>query len=149
MKIDGGLGAANPTSLSGGLASIGASAKRLEDEGYAGAWTAETSHDPFLPHVIAAEHTERLELGTAIAVAFARNPMILAQIGHDLQRYSDGRFIMGLGTQIRPHITKRFSMEWSQPAARMREFVSAMQAIWDCWNTVSYTHLTLPTKRIV
>jgi len=134
MKIDGGLGAANPTSLSGGLASIGASAKRLEDEGYAGAWTAETSHDPFLPHVVAAEHTERLELGTSIAVAFARNPMILAQTGHDLQRYSDGRFIMGLGTQVRPHITKRFSMEWSHPAARMREFVSAMQAIWDCWN---------------
>ncbi|MDP6975818.1 MAG: LLM class F420-dependent oxidoreductase [Acidimicrobiales bacterium] len=134
MKIDGGLGAANPASLTDGLAGIGEAARRLEDEGYAGGWTAETSHDPFLPHMVAAEHTQRLELGTSIAVAFARNPMVLAQIGHDLQRYSDGRFIMGLGTQIRPHITKRFSMEWSRPAARMREFVSAMRAIWDCWN---------------
>ena len=131
MKIDGGLtGLNNPS----GIGAIGEAARRLEEAGYAGAWTAETSHDPFLPHMVAAEHTERIELGTSIAVAFARNPMLLANLGHDLQRYSDGRFIMGLGTQIRPHITKRFSMEWSQPAARMREFVSAMQAIWDCWN---------------
>ena len=98
--------------------------------------------------MIAAEHTEKIELGTSIAVAFARNPMILANIGYDLQNYSKGRFILGLGTQIKPHITKRFSMEWSKPAARMREMVAAIKAIWDSWQDGSrldfrgdfYTH---------
>ncbi len=134
MKIDGGLGAADPSADNGGIHKIGAAAQRLEAAGYAGAWTAETSHDPFLPHMVAAEHTERIELGTSIAVAFARNPMLLANLAHDLQRYSGGRFILGLGTQIKPHITKRFSMEWSHPAARMREMISAIRAIWDTWN---------------
>ena len=110
-------------------------ARDLEAAGYDGVWSAETSHDPFLPLVIAAEHTTRLELGTGIAVAFARNPMTLANIGYDLQLYSKGRFLLGLGSQIKPHITKRFSMPWSQPAARMRELVLAMRAIWDCWNS--------------
>jgi probable F420-dependent oxidoreductase len=77
--------------------------------------------------------TERIELVTAIAVAFARNPMILANLGYDLQKLSKGRFILGLGSQIRPHITKRFSMPWSNPAARMKEFIQAIRAIWDCW----------------
>ncbi len=77
---------------------------------------------------------ERVQLGTGIAVAFARNPMNLAQIAYDLQTYSQGRFLLGLGSQIKPHITKRFSMEWSHPAARMREFILAMRAIWDGWN---------------
>lgn len=148
MKIDGGLGAAFPTSLEGGFQPIIDSAKQLEAKGYSGAWTAETSHDPFFPHMIAAEHTEKIELGTSIAVAFARNPMILANIGYDLQNYSKGRFILGLGTQIKPHITKRFSMEWSKPAARMREMVAAIRAIWDSWQDGSrldfrgdfYTH---------
>ena len=131
MKIDGGLtGLNNPS----GIGAIGEAARRLEEAGYAGAWTAETSHAPFLPHMVAAEHTERIELGTSIAVAFARNPMLLANLGHDLQRYSNGRFVLGLGTQIRPHITKRFSMEWSRPAARMREMISAIRAIWATWN---------------
>jgi probable F420-dependent oxidoreductase len=75
-----------------------------------------------------------VELGTGIAVAFARSPMNLAQIAWDLQNYSQGRFLLGLGSQIKPHITKRFSMEWSHPAPRMREFILAMRAIWDCWN---------------
>ena len=130
MKIDGGISGAG----AGGLAAIGESARQLEQAGYAGAWTAETSHDPFLPHMLAAEHTQRIELGTSIAVAFARNPMLLANLGHDLQRYTNGRFILGLGTQIKPHITKRFSMEWSNPAARMREMISAIRAIWSTWN---------------
>ena len=95
--------------------------------------TAEMAHDPFFPLVLAAEHTERIELMTSIAVAFARNPMIVANIGNDLQAFSKGRFILGLGSQIKPHITKRFSQEWSHPAARMREYVLAMRAIWDCW----------------
>jgi len=110
-----------------------ASALEAESLGYDGVWTAETSHDPFLPVVLAAEHTERIELGTGIAVAFARNPMNLAQLGDDLQRYSGGRFILGLGSQIKPHITRRFSMEWSRPAARMRELIAAIRHIWESW----------------
>ena len=109
------------------------SARDREAAGYSGIWTAETSHDPFLPLVLAAEHTETVEIGTSIAVAFARNPMLLANIGWDLQAYSQGRFILGLGSQIKPHITKRFSMEWSHPAPRMREMILAIRAIWDTW----------------
>ena len=127
MKIDSGLmGVAD-------LANIPARAKELEAQGYDGMVTAEIANDPFLPLALAAEHTERIELMTSIAVAFARNPMVLANIGNDLQAFSKGRFVLGLGSQIKPHITKRFSQEWSRPAARMREFVLAMRAIWDCW----------------
>jgi probable F420-dependent oxidoreductase len=115
------------------LRQAGALASEAEAAGYSGAWTAETAHDPFLPLLLAAEHTERIEVGTSIAVAFARNPMLLANTGWDLQAYSGGRFILGLGSQIKPHITKRFSMPWTHPAARMRELVLAVRAIWDCW----------------
>lgn len=125
MKVDGGI----TTDLS----KVPQSAKEVETAGYSGAWTAETAHDPFLPLVLAAEHTETIELGTSIAVAFARNPMLLANLGWDLQAYSKGRFILGLGSQIKPHIEKRFSMEWSHPARRMREMVLAIRAIWDTW----------------
>ena len=127
MKVDGGLGT--------NLARAGAQAKELEAAGYSGAWTAETSHDPFLPLAFGAEHTTELELGTSIAVAFGRNPMLLANLAWDLQSYSNGRFILGLGSQIKPHITKRFSMPWSHPAPRMREMVQAIRAIWDTWLT--------------
>ncbi len=116
------------------LPDVPAAAKAAEAAGYDGLWTAETSHDPFMPHVLAAEHTESITLGTSIAVAFARNPMLLANIGYDLNAYSGGRFVLGLGSQIKPHITKRFSMEWSKPAARMKEMIQAIRAIWDCWN---------------
>jgi probable F420-dependent oxidoreductase len=129
MKVDGGLG------LTPDIDGITANAKAQEAAGYDGVWTAETSHDPFLPLVVAAANTERLELGTSIAVAFARNPMLLANIGWDLQAMSKGRFNLGLGSQIKPHITKRFSMEWSKPAARMREMVTAIRAIWHTWET--------------
>ena len=125
MKVDGGV--------STDLGKAAASAKETEDAGYDGAWSIETAHDPFFPLLLAAEHTERLELGTSIAVAFARNPMTLAHIGWDLQSFSKGRFILGLGSQIKPHITKRFSMEWSHPAPRMRELILAVRAIWDTW----------------
>ena len=125
MKVDGGIGT--------NLRNAGAQAKELEAAGYTGAWTAETSHDPFFPLLLAAEHTETLEIGTSIAVAFARNPMTLANIGWDLQSFSRGRFVLGLGSQIKPHITKRFSMEWSHPAPRMREMIMAIRAIWDTW----------------
>jgi len=125
MKIDGSLGT--------DLRTAAAKAREAEEQGYAGVWTAETAHDPFLPLLLAAEHTEKLEIGTSIAVAFARNPMTLANLGWDLQSYSNGRFVLGLGSQIKPHITKRFSMEWSKPAARMREMILAIRAIWDTW----------------
>ena len=125
MKVDGGIGT--------DLAQAGSAAREAEEAGYSGIWTAETSHDPFFPLLLAAEHTEQVELGTSIAVAFARNPMLLANIGWDLQAFSKGRFILGLGSQIKPHITKRFSMPWSHPAARMREMILAIRAIWDCW----------------
>ena len=125
MKVDGGIPAE--------LRKAATAAQEAEAAGYSGAWTAETNHDPFLPLVLAAEHTQRLEIGTSIAVAFARNPMLLANIGWDLQAYSKGRFMLGLGSQIKPHITKRFSMEWSHPAPRMREMILAIRAIWDTW----------------
>ncbi|MDA8341625.1 MAG: TIGR03617 family F420-dependent LLM class oxidoreductase [Actinomycetota bacterium] len=125
MKIDGGIGF-DP----GGVA---ATARELEAAGYAGAWAAETAHDPFLPLVQAAEHTSTLELGTGIAVAFARNPMNLAVLANDLQAMSGGRFMLGLGSQIKPHIEKRFSMPWSHPAPRMRELILAIRAIWAAW----------------
>jgi probable F420-dependent oxidoreductase len=127
VLVDGGIG--------GPLPEVGALAQQLERAGYSGTWSIEAANDPFLPHVLAAEHTSMLELGTAIAVAFARSPMTLAHTAWDLQALSGGRFILGLGSQIKPHITKRFSMPWSHPAARMREFILAIRAIWDTWLT--------------
>src|SRR5690348_6298350 len=128
MKLDGGL-------MGTDLETLARTARELEDVGYDGAQSAETSHDPFLPIVVGAEHTERLEFSTSIAVAFARNPMTLANVAYDLQTFSKGRFTLGLGSQIKPHIEKRFSMAWSHPAARMRELIQAIRAIWACWNT--------------
>jgi probable F420-dependent oxidoreductase len=127
MKVDSGVMAAT-------FEEVGARARELEAVGYDGLLTAETAHDPFLPIAIAAGHTERIELGTGIAVAFARTPMVTAYVANDLQRASNGRFILGLGSQIKPHIEKRFSMPWSRPAARMREYVLALRAIWASWN---------------
>jgi probable F420-dependent oxidoreductase len=126
MRVDGGI--------PGSLSDVPQAARRTEAAGYSGAWSAETGHDPFLPLLLAAEHTEALELGTGIAVAFARNPMTLASTANDLNWYSKGRFMLGLGSQIKPHIEKRFSMPWSHPAPRMRELIQAMHAIWDSWN---------------
>jgi probable F420-dependent oxidoreductase len=126
MKVDGGI--------SFETAQAARTAKEAEDAGYDGAWTAETGHDPFLACLLGAEHTERIEIGTSIAVAFARSPMTLAYTANDLHAFSGGRFLLGLGSQIKPHIEKRFSMPWSHPAPRMREFISAMRAIWDSWN---------------
>jgi probable F420-dependent oxidoreductase len=107
--------------------------RHLEDIGYDGAFSFEAKLDPFLPLVLAAENTSNLRLGTAIAIAFARNPMNLANLAHGLQAISGGRFILGLGSQVQPHIEKRFSMPWSKPAARMREIVLAIKAIFDRW----------------
>jgi probable F420-dependent oxidoreductase len=129
-------------------AGAGEEASRLESLGYDGGFTFEGPHDPFFPLVVASQTTRRLELYTAVAIAFARTPMLLANIGWDLQALSKGRFLLGLGSQIRPHIEKRFGMPWSRPAARMREMVQAIRAIWQCWSEGSrldfrgefYTH---------
>ena len=126
MKVDGGVG--------WDLKRVGAQAQELEEMGYGGIQSAETGHDPFLPLAFAAQSTQKVDLITGIAVAFARTPMLLAHIGHDLNATSEGRFVLGIGSQIRAHITKRFSMPWSSPAARMREFILAMRAIWATWH---------------
>jgi probable F420-dependent oxidoreductase len=122
------------TTLVTDLSRSGALFHELELAGYDGAFTFETKHDPFIPLALAAQETANLRLGTAIAIAFARNPMTLAQIGNDIQLLSQGRFTLGLGSQIRPHIQRRYSMPWSHPAARMRELVLAIRAIWDAWD---------------
>jgi len=115
------------------LNAVPASIRELEGLGYDVVMTTEIAHDPFFPLLLAAEHSQRIGLVTSVAIAFARNPMTFAGIAHDLNSYSKGRFILGLGSQIKPHITRRMSMPWSKPAARMREFILAMRAIWDCW----------------
>jgi probable F420-dependent oxidoreductase len=109
-------------------------ARRTEAEGYDGAWSAEVGHDPLLMLAGAATATTSLELGTGIVVAFGRSPMITATMANDVQLLSRGRLLLGLGSQIKPHIEKRYSMPWSHPAPRMREYILAMRAIWSCWN---------------
>lgn len=125
MKIYGGLG---------DLEAAAATARGLESAGYDGVWAGEIAGDPFLSLTLAADATSTLELGTSIAVAFARSPMTLAYTANDLQRFSKGRLTVGLGSQVHAHITRRFSMPWSHPAARMREYVQAMHAIWGSWS---------------
>ena len=110
-----------------------ATARDLEERGYAGVWASEVAQDPFLLLHTAALATSRVSVGTGIAVAFARSPMTLAYTAYDLQRYSRGRFVLGLGTQIQAHVERRFSMPWSAPAARMREYLGALRAIWATW----------------
>ena len=110
-------------------------APELEELGFDGAYTFEGQNDPFISLAAAAMQTERMDLMTSIAVAFARNPMSLAYQANDLQLLSGGRFILGLGTQVKAHIERRFNMPWSKPAARMREMVEALKAIWHCWQT--------------
>jgi len=134
------------------LAAAGELFADLEAAGFDGAFTYETRHDPFLPLVLAADRTSTLRLGTAIAIAFARTPMLLATIGRDLQDVSTGRATLGLGTQIRPHIERRYSMPWSRPSDRLRELVLAIRAIWDAWDGIApldfrgefYTHTLMP-----
>jgi probable F420-dependent oxidoreductase len=107
--------------------------RELEELGYDRAFSFEAKHDPFLPLAVAAEHTERIELGTALAIAFARSPMTIANAGWDLQLLTGGRFHLGLGSQIRPHVEERFSMPFAPAADRMRELVLAVRAIWSAW----------------
>jgi probable F420-dependent oxidoreductase len=126
VRVDGPL-------VSHALPDVPAAARALEERGYDGTYTFEGPHDPFLPLVLAAAATERLELMTAVAIAFARNPMTLAAQAYDLHALSEGRFHLGLGSQIKAHVERRFSMPWTSPAARMRELVLAIRAIWASW----------------
>src|SRR5258706_5067162 len=126
MRIDTGL-------MSGDLASIAALAQNAEAAGYDGLWTAEAGHDPYLACAIAATATERMAIGTNIAVAFPRSPLVHAQIAWDLQNASRGRFILGLGTQVKGHNERRYSTAWTAPGPRLREMVQLIRHIWDVW----------------
>jgi probable F420-dependent oxidoreductase len=103
------------------------------DAGFDGIWLGEAKRDPFISLGTLAEHTDRISLGTCIALAFPRSPMILAHIAWDLQEYSDGRFILGLGTQVKGHIERRFSVKWESPGPKMRDTILALRAIWESW----------------
>jgi probable F420-dependent oxidoreductase len=117
------------------LRDVGDAAERAQRLGYDGVFSADTAHEPFLPIVVAAERAPGLDFGTSIAVAFARSPMVVASTAWDLADLTGGRFLLGLGTQIRAHITRRFSMPWDSPGPRMREFIHAMKAVWNTWQT--------------
>ena len=109
--------------------------QRIEADGYDGIVALENRHDPFLPLAVAAVHSERLDLATGVAIAFPSSPMNAAKLGWDLQQASSGRFELGLGSQVRGHIERRFSVKWSAPAARLREYVESIRAIWNTWLT--------------
>jgi probable F420-dependent oxidoreductase len=126
MKLD-------TTLLFHDLNDMAAYAQAAEAMGFDGLWTAETRGDPFLPLALAAEHSRRLSLGTAIAVAFARSPAVLAYMAWDLARYSRGRFILGLGPQVKAHNVLRFGVKWEKPIKKMRETILAIRAFWRCW----------------
>jgi len=126
MKLDAALGTEGDY-----LRGIAGTARAAEDLGFAGLWSSETKHDAFLPLAIAANETREIELGTSVAIAFSRSPMEAAQTAWDLQDLSDGRFVLGLGTQVKAHITRRFSMPWDRPAARLREYILALREIWE------------------
>jgi probable F420-dependent oxidoreductase len=130
VKLDAGLGTEGQH-----LKGMDKTARAAEDLGFAGLWTSETKHDAFLPLAIAANASHQIELGTSVAIAFSRSPMEMAQTSWDLQDLSAGRFVLGLGTQVKAHITRRFSMPWDRPAARLREYILALCAIWESFQT--------------
>jgi probable F420-dependent oxidoreductase len=119
--------------VGGTLREAGRVAQAAEALGFDGAWTSETQHDPFLPVALAAAATRRITLGTSIAVAFPRSPVTIAHLAWDLQDLSGGRFILGLGTQVKGHIERRYGLVWTSPGPRLREYIGALRAIWDCW----------------
>ncbi|MFT4633159.1 MAG: putative F420-dependent oxidoreductase [Candidatus Azotimanducaceae bacterium] len=125
MKVD--------VNINADLGGMAQQIPRLEAMGYDGVRIAELNHDPFLALTLAAEHSQSMQLMTSVAVAFARNPMTMAMLGHDLNAFSRGRLVLGLGSQVKPHIERRFSMPWHKAAKQMREFICAMRAIYDCW----------------
>ena len=126
MKIDLGI-------MPSTFEAAGETAKQAESLGFDGLWSAETSHDPFFPLVVAARETDKIQLATGVAIAFPRSPMVLANISWDLQANSNGRFVLGLGTQVKGHNERRFSVKWESPVKRLREVVLALRAIWKCW----------------
>ncbi|MDQ3362498.1 MAG: LLM class F420-dependent oxidoreductase [Actinomycetota bacterium] len=126
LKLDAGLGTEGNY-----LKGMDQTARAAEDLGFAGLWTSETKHDAFLPLAVAANGTESIDLGTSVAIAFSRSPMETAQTAWDLQSLSEGRFILGLGTQVKAHVERRFSMPFDKPAARLREYILALRAIWE------------------
>ncbi len=126
MQIDTGL-------LTADLRTVGHLAAEAEAMGYDGIWTAEAGHDPYLPCALAATTTERVSIGTNITVAFPRSPLVHAQIAWDLQAASRGRFILGLGTQVRGHNERRYSTAWTAPGPRLREMIQLIRHIWDVW----------------
>jgi probable F420-dependent oxidoreductase len=115
------------------LNAVGGAARTVEDQGFSGVSTQENRQDAFLPLAVAATQTSKLELRTSIAIAFARSPMVAANMSWDIQRASKGRFTLGIGSQVKGHNVRRFSVPWSAPAPRMREYVQSLRAIWDCW----------------
>lgn len=120
----------------GSLNDIPAFAKAAETIGFDALWSSETQHDPFLPLALVAEHTRRLRFGTAVAIGFARSPTVVAHTAWDLAQASGGRLLLGLGTQVRPHIERRFGMPWpASPVGQMREFIFALRAVWKSWQT--------------
>jgi probable F420-dependent oxidoreductase len=129
MLIDAGSHVTTP------LTEVEAVAAAAEAAGYDGFGTPETMHDAFTALTLAARATSTISLHSGIAVAFARNPMNVAVLANDIQLISGGRFALGLGSQVRPHIERRYSMPWSHPAARMEEFIAAIRAIWNTWAT--------------
>jgi probable F420-dependent oxidoreductase len=127
MKLDTGLSTRN-------LREVPAAAKAAEDAGFDAIWTAEAGNDGFLPIALIAEHTRRVRMGTSVAIAFPRSPMITAYTAWDLAGMSDGRFILGLGTQVKGHNERRFSVKWEAPVPRLREYIQALRAIFKCWS---------------
>jgi probable F420-dependent oxidoreductase len=134
VRIDGGLHHALDD-----RSSASRNAQLAASVGYDRLFTAEAAHDPFLPLALAAGAAD-VDLGTYVAIAFARNPMTAAAVANDLQLLTGGRFVLGLGSQVKAHVTRRFSMPWSHPADRMREFIQALRAIWACWNERTPLH---------
>jgi probable F420-dependent oxidoreductase len=127
MKLDTGLSTRN-------LREVPAAAKAAEDAGFDAIWTAEAGNDGFLPIALIAEHTRRVKMGTSVAIAFPRSPMITAYTAWDLAGMSEGRFILGLGTQVKGHNERRFSVKWEAPVPRLREYIQALRAIFKCWS---------------
>src|ERR1700743_1999706 len=117
------------------LSKVPAAAQAIEAAGYTGVTTQENKHDPFLPLAVAGVATKRIELHTSVAISFPRSPRVAANVGWDLAAGTGGRFTLGLGSQIRAHNEKRFSVPWTPPAPRMREYVQVMRAIWHSWKT--------------
>jgi probable F420-dependent oxidoreductase len=115
------------------LRQVPAAAQKIEADGYTGVATQENKHDPFLSLAVAGVATQRIELHTSVAIAFPRSPMVCANIGWDIAASTGGRFTLGLGSQIRPHNEKRFSVPWSPPAPRLREYIQSIRAIWKAW----------------